>query len=84
MNAKPRQKKHIVYLTASLMLLAASIVFFGRLKPLVETSYRASSAETLNPDTLLNHANTYYWWGRYRKNTLPEFDTAAAWAGKAL
>ena len=26
--------------------------------------------------TLLNHANTYYWYARYRKNSQPEFERA--------
>jgi hypothetical protein len=32
---------------------------------------------------LLNHANTYYWFGRYRKNTRPEFERAMALAQQA-
>ena len=27
-------------------------------------------------DTRLNHANTYYWYARYRKNSQPEFERA--------
>jgi hypothetical protein len=73
-----------VYLLAGILLIVASLAIFNSLKPLVENSYNAHAVDTSDPDTLLNHANTYYWWGRYRKNTLPEFDTAAVWAGRAL
>ena len=51
---------------------------------MVQQSFDTHPPTTSDPDSLLNHANTYYWWGRYRKNTLPEFDTAASWATKSL
>ena len=51
---------------------------------MVQQSFDTHPPTTSDPDSLLNHANTYYWWGRYRKNTLPEFDTDASWATKSL
>jgi hypothetical protein len=65
-----------------LVLLACQAILGTRTS--IDASFHAFSSDTQDPDSLLNHANTMFWWGRYRKNTLPEFDTAAAWAQRAM
>ncbi len=74
--------------TTGTIILAAALLYgtlevLGYLKTSVDTSYRSFPSNTTHPDSLLNHANTYFWWARYRKNTMPEFDTAVSLALKA-
>lgn len=84
MNRNKNTLLQLFYVAVGIVFIFMAVKIFNGLKPLVDDSYSTYSTETSDPDTLLNHANTYYWWGRYRKNTLPEFDTAASWANKAL
>ena len=79
-----QKSKFIVYLATGVMLVWISFQVFKGVEPMVQQSFSSNPPATLDPDSMLNHANTYYWWGRYRKNTLPEFDTAASWASRSL
>lgn len=57
------------------LLLVAIVLLLGYIEKNVENSYSSySSSASDDPAKLLNHANTYYWFARYKKNTLPEFE----------
>jgi hypothetical protein len=79
-----QKNRFLVSLIFGLLLIWMSFQLYKGVEPIVQQSFNSHPPTTVDPDSMLNHANTYYWWGRYRKNTLPEFDTAASWASKSL
>jgi len=80
----PKLHRDIASLLVSFVLILWAVTILGGLGADVDTSYRSFPADTDDPDSLLNHANTYFWWARYRKNTLPEFDSATTLARRAM
>lgn len=73
--------KSRIYIHSLIKILASLLILLTipSLINICKKNINISSHITSNPSqesvaTKLNHANTYYWWGRYKKNTLPEFE----------
>ena len=70
-------KKVALYTLGLFACLWLSITMWPRVQDSVNNSYQTypfNEKSSLNQR--LNHANTYYWYARYRKNSQPEFERA--------
>ncbi len=79
----PISSRLAVLLGVTLLLLAI-VLLLRHIEKQVDKSYSSySSSVSEDPSVLLNHANTYYWFARYKKNTIPEFEKSILLAQKA-
>lgn len=71
-----------IIMTAGCLL--GCFYFLSDIREKVNVSFTSYPPDFSDPVTLLSHADTYYWYARYRSNSLPEFDSAAIFAGRAI
>jgi hypothetical protein len=78
-------RESALYLAGMVVCGALAWSMWGRIAEAVEASY---ASYAFDPEaslaTRLNHANTYYWYARYRKNSQPEFELAQRMAEEVL
>jgi hypothetical protein len=63
----------VIYVLSLICLVVLIFATHNHIQEQVKLSYTDDSSFTTDPDTILNHANTYYWFARNKKNTVPEF-----------